>query len=465
MKLTVFGAGYVGLVTGACLADLGHHVLILDTDAAKVASLREWKIPNHEPGLSEIVRRNARSSRLRFARGLGDAPREYLEADAHFVCVGTPPRDDGSADLSAVQAVIRSIAERASAPPGRGSVLVFVKSTVPVGTGDALQHAAELMTKAGAPPLDLVSNPEFLKEGEAIADFFKPDRVVVGAESEEAGEVARKIYAPLQLSGERPFLLTDRKSSELIKYASNAMLALRISFMNEISRVCRAAGADVHAVRIGVGADSRIGKKFLYAGPGYGGSCFPKDVRALAVTARALGAPMATVEAAHEANEEQGRFIFDVLCSEVGLPGGDLRGTRVGVWGLAFKPETDDVRESPAAKLVRRLLDAGAEVVAHDPEAGPRFRDLFPDEERLRVVPRQEDVLAGADALALMTEWRCYRNPDWASTSMAMRQEGPPPLVLDARNIWSAREVESHDLRYVGVGVQRQIDLTPGEGR
>jgi UDPglucose 6-dehydrogenase len=455
MKLTVFGAGYVGLVTGACLADLGHHVLIVDTNLERVAQLREGRIPIHEPGLAEIVRRNAKGGRLSFDA----SPASQPDADAYFIAVGTPPKADGDADLTAVWAVARTIFETA-----KEDAVVVVKSTVPVGTCDGLQHffdglsAEHRSTKVLTinddpffpyrPTLEVVSNPEFLKEGDAINDFFKPDRIVVGTGDEEAADVMRAIYAPLQLSGERPLIVTDRRSSELVKYASNAMLALRISFMNEVARLCHAAGADVHDVRLGVGSDSRIGKKFLYAGPGYGGSCFPKDVQALAATARRAGQPMQTVEAAHRANQAQRGFVLDLIAQYLG----GLEGKTIALWGLAFKPETDDIRESPALALTDGLAFAGARVVGHDPEAADNFARHYAGSAHIALAQRQEEALAGADALVLLTEWRCYRNPDWDAAARLLK---PGALVLDARNVWRASDVNLRGLKYQGIGTKK----------
>lgn len=442
MKLTVFGAGYVGLVTGACLADLGHSVLIVDNDPKKILVLNEGGIPIHEPGLGEIVRRNKRAGRLRFDERL-HAHSPFAASDAYFIAVGTPPKPDGSANLDAVEAVARAIFDNA----GKDAIVV-VKSTVPVGTCDAIQGYIDAMWKEESPVLDVVSNPEFLKEGDAINDFFKPDRVVVGVANDLAAEVIRAIYAPLQLSGERPLIVTDRRSSELIKYAANAMLATRISFMNEIARLCHATGADVHDVRLGVGSDTRIGKKFLYAGPGYGGSCFPKDVQALAETARRYGAPMQTVEAAHQANLAQRRFLIDLVTKHLG----DLKGKTIALWGLAFKPETDDIRESPALALTDALVFAGATVDAHDPEASDNFAAYYKDSPSVRVNSTHELAAAEADALILVTEWRCYRNPNWDALAKAMKLGA---LVLDARNIWRAEDAESRGFKYQGIGTKK----------
>jgi UDPglucose 6-dehydrogenase len=435
MRLVVFGAGYVGLVTGTGLSDLGHEVLLYDIDPAKIAKLEEGHIPIYEPGLADLIHRNQRGGRLHFATAI---PSPFDEADAYFVAVGTPPGPEGAADLSAVMAVADTIARVA-----KRQAVVVVKSTVPVGTCDAVQ-ARLAPAKV---PLEVVSNPEFLKEGDAVSDFFKPDRVVVGARSEEARQMLRDLYAPLQLSGER-LVITDPRSSELIKYASNTMLAVRISFMNELSRLCHATGADIHSVRLGVGTDSRIGKKFLYAGPGYGGSCFPKDVQALAALGREHGVQMRVAESAHLANEEQAAFLAQLV--EKALDG--VKGKQITLWGCAFKPETDDIRESPAVRLATALLERGAKVVAHDPEAGPNFAKLFGD--KLVVKDKDYDALDGSHALVLLTEWRSYRAPNFAEIHRRLvGSKGAPAVLVDARNIWRPAEVLRAGLRYQGIGV------------
>jgi UDPglucose 6-dehydrogenase len=435
MRLVVFGAGYVGLVTGTGLSDLGHEVLLYDIDPEKIAKLEEGHIPIYEPGLADLIHRNQRGGRLHFATAI---PSPFDEADAYFIAVGTPPGPEGAADLSAVMAVADTIARVA-----KRQAVVVVKSTVPVGTCDAVQARLALAKV----PLEVVSNPEFLKEGDAVSDFFKPDRVVVGARSEEARQMLRDLYAPLQLSGER-LVITDPRSSELIKYASNTMLAVRISFMNELSRLCHATGADIHSVRLGVGTDSRIGKKFLYAGPGYGGSCFPKDVQALAALGREHGVQMRVAESAHLANEEQAAFLAELV--EKALDG--VKGKQITLWGCAFKPETDDIRESPAVRLATALLERGAKVVAHDPEAGPNFAKLFGD--KLVVKDKDYDALDGSHALVLLTEWRSYRAPNFAEIHRRLvASKGAPAVLVDARNIWRPAEVLRAGLRYQGIGV------------
>lgn len=442
MRLVVFGAGYVGLVSGTGLSDLGHDVLVYDIDPEKIAKLSDGKVPIYEPGLADLVHRNQRNGRLHFSTKI-EAP--FDSVDAYFIAVGTPPGPDGAADLSFVMSAADTIAKVATK-----KALVVVKSTVPVGTCEKVQ--ARLAS--AKVDLEVVSNPEFLKEGDAVNDFFKPDRVVVGARTDEARELLRELYAPLQLSGER-LVVTDPASSELIKYASNTMLAIRISFMNELSRLCHATGADIHAVRRGVGTDSRIGKKFLYAGPGYGGSCFPKDVQALTALGREHNVPMRVAEAAHYANEEQAQFLAQLVGNA--LEGG-VSGKHIAIWGLAFKPETDDIREAPSVKLVKVLLEQGARVTAHDPEAGPNFQRQFAAEVQkgsVTVKNRDYDALEGADALVLLTEWRSYRAPSFADIKKRLR--GPAPLVVDARNIWRPADVMRAGLRYQGIGVSTTV--------
>lgn len=432
MRLVAFGAGYVGLVTGTGLAELGHDVLIVDIDPARIRGLNDGVVPIYEPGLADLVRRNERSGRLRFATELLPG---YDEADVYFICVGTPPDADGAADVSAVMTVADAIVKLA-----KREALVAVKSTVPVGTCDAVQ--ARLAQASIV--LEVVSNPEFLKEGAAVQDFFRPDRIVLGANSEWARQLLRDLYAPLQLSGER-VVVTDRRSSELIKYASNTMLAMRVSFMNELSRLCHATGADIHAVRLGVGSDARIGKRFLYAGPGYGGSCFPKDVQALAHLGKKHGIPMRLAEATHVANQEQHAFIAKLVQDSLG----DLKGKKIALWGLAFKPETDDVREAPAIALSEHLQAKGATVIGHDPEASANFQKATGG--KVQTLEREYDTLDGADALVLLTEWRSYRAPNFREIKKRMR--GDAPLVVDARNVWRPTEVLRAGLRYLGVGV------------
>ncbi len=421
----------MGLVSGTGLAELGHHVRIVDIDPERVRRLNDGILPIYEPGLADLIRRNEREGRLNFANEVGA---DYADAEVFFICVGTPPGADGGADVSAVLAAADAIAAIATKP-----ALIAVKSTVPVGTCDAVESR---LGKARV-TLEVVSNPEFLKEGAAVADFFKPDRIVLGANSTNARTLLRELYAPLQLSGER-LVNTDRRSSELIKYASNTMLAMRVSFMNELSRLCHATGADIHAVRLGVGADTRIGRRFLYAGPGYGGSCFPKDVQALVHLGKKHGVPMRLADATHTANAEQiafvGKLVLDAL--------GDTANKRVTLWGLAFKPETDDVRDAPSLAIAQLLLRHHVEVVGHDPEAGHSFSRAIANE-KVRVVEGAYEAAVGADALVLLTEWHSYRAPDYADLKRRMRGDA----IVDARNVWRASEVTRAGFRYHGVGV------------
>jgi UDPglucose 6-dehydrogenase len=439
MRLVTFGIGYVGLVTGTGLAELGHDVLCLDIDGERVRQLEDGIVPLYEPGLGDLVRRNGRAGRLRFSTAVTSP---FDEADAYFIAVGTPQGPKGAADVSAVFSAGESIAKVARKP-----ALIVVKSTVPVGTCDALQSRVDSAPMA----LEVVSNPEFLKEGSALQDFFRPDRIILGARSEEARETLRALYAPLQLSGER-VVVTDPRSSELTKYASNAMLAMRVSFMNELSRLCHATGADVHAVRLGMGSDTRIGKRFLYAGPGYGGSCFPKDVQAFLHLGRSHGIPMRLAEATHLANEEQAEFLTQLVENSVGA----VHGKTIALWGLAFKPETDDVRESPALRLAEVLLAKGASLACHDPEAARNFAAAMEAHAaRVRVVDRDYDALDGAHALVLLTEWRSYRAPNFTEIRKRLRaaDDGSPPVVIDGRNIWRSWDVIRAGLRYQGLGV------------
>jgi UDPglucose 6-dehydrogenase len=448
VRLVAFGVGYVGLVTGTGLAELGHEVLCVDIDPERIRQLEAGALPIYEPGLGDLVKRNVRAGRLTFAT---DVLQPFDEADAYFVAVGTPPGADGGADLSAVMAVGERIARIAKRP-----ALVVCKSTVPVGTCDALQSRID---KSASVSLEVVSNPEFLKEGAAVQDFFRPDRIILGARSELARETLRSLYAPLQLSGER-VVVTDPRSSELTKYASNTMLAMRVSFMNELARLCNATGADIHAVRLGVGSDSRIGKRFLYAGPGYGGSCFPKDVQALLHLGRAHGVPMRMAEATHQANEEHADFLANLVDQALG----GLPGKTVAFWGLAFKPETDDVRESPSIRLATAILNRGGNIVGHDPEASRNFAKAMASYgARVRVVERDYDALDGAAALILLTEWRSYRAPNFSEIRRRLSggANAREPLVVDARNIWRPADVVRAGLRYQGIGVPSPTRETP----
>jgi UDPglucose 6-dehydrogenase len=433
MKVCVVGTGYVGLVTGTCFADVGNHVVCADVDASKIAKLERGELPIYEPGLDGMVARNVAAGRLRFTTDLDAA---VSSVEVVFVAVGTPPRRDGGADLGAVDQVAQFVAGRA-AP---GTVLVC-KSTVPVGTNARVRRIV-----ANAPnKIHVVSNPEFLKEGAAVNDFMKPDRIVVGIEpgDEHAREVMRRLYHPVSLSGERVVWM-DPASAELTKYVANTILAMRISFMNEVAMLCERVGADIHKVRMGVGSDDRIGPKFLHAGPGYGGSCFPKDVQALAHTASDHGILLELASATHRVNETHKGVLARKIKARLD---GDVRGKRIALWGLAFKPGTDDVRESPALTLVDVLAADGAELVGHDPEARHTAKAVLGD--KIRLVDDAYEAVRDADALALVTEWREYQSPDFQRLHSLMRR----PFVVDGRNIWSDYGLRKLGFEYEGVGV------------
>ena len=431
MKVAVVGTGYVGLVVGACLAETGNDVLCADLDAAKIAGLKRNALPIYEPGLEPLVSRNQREGRLQFTTDVGDAVRR---AEVVFIAVGTPPDEDGSADLTHVLAVARTIGEHMDAPK-----VVITKSTVPVGTAEKVRAEIARHTKTA---FHVCSNPEFLKEGAAVEDFMKPDRVVVGIDSDDAARVLEELYAPCVRTG-NPLIFMDIPSAEMTKYAANAMLATRISFMNQIARQCEALGADVSLVRKGIGTDRRIGPAFLFPGPGYGGSCFPKDVQALIRTGAERGVTLDILVAVEAANARQKRVLFDKLERHVK---GGLKKRAVAVWGLAFKAETDDVRESPALVLVEALLAAGATVRVHDPEAMPTARRVLGD--RVTYAEHAYDALAGADALAIVTEWLEYRNPDFAR----MKQLLARPLIVDGRNLYDPDKLARLGFTYDSIG-------------
>jgi UDPglucose 6-dehydrogenase len=431
MKVTVIGTGYVGLVVGACLAETGNDVVCADVAADKIDDLRQNRIPIYEPGLEPLVVSNQEAGRLSFTTDVGAA----VEAsDVVFIAVGTPPDEDGSADLQHVLAVARTIGEHMNGPK-----VVITKSTVPVGTAEKVRHAiAECTSEA----FYVCSNPEFLKEGAAVDDFMKPDRVVIGVDSDEAQEVLEELYAPFVRTG-KPIIFMDIPSAELTKYAANAMLATRISFMNQIAEVCERVGADIAQVRRGIGSDPRIGSAFLFPGPGYGGSCFPKDVKALIRTSGERGVPMDILEAVDAANARQKRKLGGKLLT---LFDGSLKGRQIAVWGLAFKARTDDMRESPAIDLVETLLAEGASVTAHDPEALDSARRIFGD--RIAYAERMYDALPGADALVIVTEWLEYRNPDFAKMKALLAQ----PIVVDGRNLYAPDRMRSLGFRYHSIG-------------
>jgi UDPglucose 6-dehydrogenase len=434
VRITVVGAGYVGLVCAAGLAELGNEVVGVDVDAARVARLQAGEVPIFEPQLEELLSRNVAAGRLRFTTELAEA---VPDAEVVFMCVGTPGNGHGHADLSAVFAAAEAVATHA----GRELVLVL-KSTVPVGTHARVRRIVE---RADV-PVHVVSNPEFLKEGSAVADFQRPARVIVGVPDGDAfaRRTMQRVYRPLSLDADR-ILWMDPASAELSKYVANAMLAMRIAFMNEVAVLCETVDADVHAVRLGVGSDPRIGPKFLYAGPGYGGSCFPKDVVALVQTGRDHGVELALAATTHAVNERHKGLLLRKLKRHFD---GDLRGRRFAVWGAAFKPETDDIRDAPTLALVDGLLAEGSEVAVHDPAALHAVRARFPSGVRTCADPYE--AAEGADGLVLMTEWAQYRSPDFARLAATMAT----PLLLDGRNIWSTYGLREQGFHYQGIGVR-----------
>jgi UDPglucose 6-dehydrogenase len=431
MRVAVVGTGYVGLVVGACLAETGNDVVCADLDAAKIEGLTRNRLPIYEPGLEPLVVRNQRVGRLGFTTDVGAG---IERSDIVFIAVGTPPTEDGSADLQHVLDVAGTIGRRMNAPK-----IVITKSTVPVGTAEEVRVEIARHTRT---PFHVCSNPEFLKEGAAVEDFMKPDRVVVGVDSDEAARVLEQLYAPFVRTG-NPLIFMDIPSAEMTKYAANGMLATRITFMNQIARLCEAVGADVGLVRKGIGTDRRIGPAFLFPGPGYGGSCFPKDVKALIRTGKERGVPLDVLQAVEAANERQKRLLFEKLQRHFG---GSLTGETVAVWGLAFKAETDDVRESPALVLVQALLDAGAAVRVHDPAALETARLHLGD--RVAYASHAYDALQGASALAILTEWLEYRNPDFDRIKRLLKR----PLIVDGRNLYEPERLAKLGFTYDSIG-------------
>ena len=431
MHITVVGTGYVGLVVGACFAETGNDVVCADLDQKKIDGLKRNILPIYEPGLEGLVERNQASGRLAFTT---DVPAAIATASVVFIAVGTPPDEDGSADLRHVLAVAEQIGKHM-----RRELVVVTKSTVPVGTAAKVEAT---VAKHAQHSFHMCSNPEFLKEGAAVDDFMKPDRVVLGVETDHARSVMAELYAPFVRTG-NPIIFMDIPSAEMTKYAANAMLATRISFMNEIANLCERVGANVDLVRKGIGSDERIGSSFLFPGPGYGGSCFPKDVKALVRTAAERESPLMVLEAVESANDRQKRRLFEKLerCLD-----GALEGARVAVWGLAFKPRTDDMRESPALTLIEQLLEAGATVVAHDPAAMHEAKRRLGD--RVTFVEHNYDALDGADALVVVTDWNEYRLPDFAR----MRESLKRPIVVDGRNLYDPRRMRDLGFTYTSIG-------------
>ena len=442
MKVTLFGTGYVGLVTGTCLAEVGNHVLCVDVDTAKIDGLKEGRIPIYEPGLEDMVLANQRAGRLDFTT---DPAAAVAHADILFIAVGTPPDEDGSADLRHVLAVARTIGEHLQRP-----ALVVTKSTVPVGTADRVRAevAVALASRGVVVAFEVASNPEFLKEGDAVKDCMRPDRIIIGTESVEAVNKLKALYAPFNRNHER-IVAMDLRSAELTKYAANAMLATKISFMNEMANLAERLGADIEKVRLGIGSDPRIGWHFIYPGAGYGGSCFPKDVQALERTAKQNGFDAHILSAVEAVNHRQKRKLHQLLIQHFG----DLRGKTIGLWGLAFKPNTDDMREAPSRALMEALWADGAQVRAFDPEAMHEARRIFGERDDLLLCNEPYEVLEGADALVLITEWKTFWSPDFSRIKAELRE----PVIFDGRNVYDPQQVEADGLAYYGIGRGRSL--------
>ena len=447
MRITIFGSGYVGLVTGACLADAGNHVVCVDVDPDKIARLNRGEIPIHEPGLDEVIKRNEAKGRLKFTLDAAQGVRHGL---FQMIAVGTPPDEDGSADLRHVLAVARTIA----AHMGEYKV-VITKSTVPVGTADKVRAALgeTLAARGTAPEFDVVSNPEFLKEGAAVGDFMRPDRIIVGTDNPRVTELMRALYEPFTRSHDR-LIVMDIRSAELTKYAANAMLATKISFMNEIANLAERVGADVEKVRVGIGSDPRIGYGFIYPGAGYGGSCFPKDVQALGRSARQAGYEPHILAAVEKVNARQKQVLFQKIHAHFE---GALKGRTLALWGLAFKPNTDDMREAPSRVLIEALWGCGARVRAYDPVAMPEARRIFGERADFTLCASMEEALAGADALAILTEWQEFRSPDFD----AIRATLKTPVIFDGRNLYDPALMVRFGLTYYAIGRGARV---PGSG-
>ena len=438
MRMTIFGSGYVGLVTGACMAETGNHVVCVDIDENKIERLNAGDIPIYEPGLDAYIERNVEAGRLEFTTDIDKAVGHGL---FQFIAVGTPPDEDGSADLQHVLAVAESIGAHMNEYR-----IIIDKSTVPVGTADKVREhvSAALADRKLDLEFDVVSNPEFLKEGAAINDFMKPDRIVVGTDNPRTAELLRALYEPFNRNHDR-MITMDVRSAELTKYAANAMLATKISFMNEIANLAERVGADIEKVRVGIGSDPRIGYHFIYPGAGYGGSCFPKDVRALARSAVAAGYEAKLLDTVEEVNNRQKHRLFEKISRHFDS---DLNGKTFALWGLSFKPNTDDMREAPSRVLMEALWEAGASVRAYDPEAMDEARRLYPDEPKLVLCDSAEDTLDGADALAIVTEWQEFRSPDFDK----IKSELGSPVIFDGRNLYDPAVLESMGLTYYAIG-------------
>ena len=438
MKITVIGTGYVGLVSGTCFAGVGNDVLCLDVDANKIQILKEGLIPIYEPGLEAMVKKNVAAGRLRFTTNVEEAVSHGV---LQFIAVGTPPDEDGSADLQYVLAAARNVGKHMT-----NYKVVVDKSTVPVGTADKVKAAIaeELKVRGNKTPYSVVSNPEFLKEGAAVEDFMKPDRIVVGVEDDLAEKFMRELYAPFQRNHER-IIIMDIKSAELTKYAANAMLATRISFMNELANLAEKLGVDIEQVRKGIGSDPRIGFHFLYPGVGYGGSCFPKDVQALIRTAAEVGQHLQVLQAVEDANEAQKQVLPAKIIKRLGE---NLSGKTIALWGMAFKPNTDDMREAPSRVLIADLILRGAKINAYDPVSTQEAQRIFGDEPRIRYAANPMDALEGADVLAIVTEWKEFRAPDFAAIKAALKT----PIIFDGRNLYEPAVPQKAGLEYFSIG-------------
>jgi len=438
MKLCIVGTGYVGLVTGTCFAEMGNNVICVDIDETKIAMLNAGEVPIYEPGLKEMIATNSAAGRIAFTTELKDA---VENSEIIFIAVGTPSDEDGSADLSHVIDVSKSIAQYINGPK-----IIVTKSTVPVGTADLVRETIDIrMLELGNDhAFSIVSNPEFLKEGAAIDDFMKPDRVILGVEDAEAAATMRELYAPYSRSSDRILVMSIR-SAEMTKYASNAFLATKISFMNELSHLCEALEADISEVRLGMGSDTRIGHKFIFPGVGYGGSCFPKDVRALISMHSDAGTSARIIQAVEETNQNQKHVLVDKL---VKLWGDDMSGRKIAIWGLAFKPQTDDMREAPSIVIINELLAMGAQIQAYDPIAIPTAKKIFADTENITFMESEYAALEDADAMLLITEWHIFRNPDWLRLITLMKS----PLILDWRNQYEPRILQEMGIEYHSIG-------------
>ncbi len=438
MKVTIYGSGYVGLVTGSLLADVGNDVLCVDVDETKVANLKKGVIPIFEPGLDNVIKRNVAAERLDFTTDMDQA---VAHSQVQFIAVGTPPGEDGSADMQYVAAVAKTIAERMTEKK-----LIVNKSTVPVGTGDMVE---EVVTKGQKErgvtvPFAVISNPEFLKEGAAIEDFMKPDRIVIGTDDDEAKEVMRELYAPFCRNHDK-LVIMNRRSSELTKYAANSLLATKISFMNELSNIADKVGADIEDVRHGIGSDPRIGYHFIYPGCGYGGSCFPKDVKALVQTSKQVGYNAELLSAVDAVNDRQKHVLFEKLMHHFD---NNIKGRTFAVWGLSFKPNTDDLREAPSRVLIESILEAGGKVRAYDPVAMGEMRHFYPEEKRIELVGTAQDTVDGVDALLIATEWSEFRSPNWDALKKGLKQ----PLIIDGRNLYDPALMLEQGFTYDCIG-------------